>query len=381
MELYAVAVVLLALITIKFKMMMPFGYAGVVQDERKCQYFRPSRMLKIRCFDMNLKEVPQFLKSSVEILDLAFNRIKKLKHNSFERYTSIKILVLYENKIQSVEPGTFAPLTSMEEIDLSNNALVTIPLEIFQLPSLRNLYVDSNELFNLERDLQGLDTPIQAPLEYLNVADCGLESLPNLGVLPKLWQINASSNPLTELTMDTLANMCNLRTMDLTKTEINDCACQQVNRYLRYVGASAKFVPICMDIVCFFAAKGKWPFIPSFMQPRVDEAARTFFKYNDSYIQQFCQKFIQIKECFRPIFGSNSFNDVDQFGSVKSTPCTCANEPIIYFDRDHIGNVGKDTILNTIEFLENFLEAPPPTPTKRRKNNRVRSRLDEIDIE
>ncbi|XP_067630069.1 decorin isoform X3 [Eurosta solidaginis] len=249
MELYAVAVVLLALITIKFKMMMPFGYAGVVQDERKCQYFRPSRMLKIRCFDMNLKEVPQFLKSSVEILDLAFNRIKKLKHNSFERYTSIKILVLYENKIQSVEPGTFAPLTSMEEIDLSNNALVTIPLEIFQLPSLRNLYVDSNELFNLERDLQGLDTPIQAPLEYLNVADCGLESLPNLGVLPKLWQINASSNPLTELTMDTLANMCNLRTMDLTKTEINDCACQQVNRYLRYVGASAKFVPICMDIL------------------------------------------------------------------------------------------------------------------------------------
>ncbi|XP_036331498.1 leucine-rich repeat and immunoglobulin-like domain-containing nogo receptor-interacting protein 1 [Rhagoletis pomonella] len=247
MDCRAVAVVFLALITINGKMMMPFGYVGVVQDERKCQYLRPSRMLKIRCFDMNLKEVPQYLKSSVEILDLAFNRIKKLRRNSFERYTSIKILVLYENKIQSVEPGTFAPLTSLEEIDLSNNALVTIPLEIFQLPSLRNLYVDSNELFNLERDLQGLETPIGAPLEYLNVADCGLENLPNLGVLPKLWQINASSNPLTDLTVNTLANMCNLRTMDLTKTDINECACQQVNRYLRYIGADVKYVPICME--------------------------------------------------------------------------------------------------------------------------------------
>nr|XP_036225768.1 toll-like receptor 4 isoform X3 [Bactrocera oleae] len=247
MDLHAVAITLLVLITINTKMMMPFGYVGVVQDERKCQYLRPSRMLKIRCFEMNLREVPQYLKSSVEILDLAFNRIKKLKHNSFERYTSINILVLYENKIQSVEPGTFAPLTSLEEIDLSNNALVSIPLEIFQLPSLRNLYVDSNELFNLDRDLQALETPIQAPLEYLNIADCGLENLPDLGVLPKLWQINASSNPLTDLTVETLANMCNLRTMDLTKTEISECALQQVNRYLRYIGASSKYVPISLD--------------------------------------------------------------------------------------------------------------------------------------
>ncbi|XP_011177858.2 leucine-rich repeat and immunoglobulin-like domain-containing nogo receptor-interacting protein 2 [Zeugodacus cucurbitae] len=247
MDLHAVVVAFLAFITINTKMMMPFGYVGAVQDERKCQYLRPSRMLKIRCFEMNLREVPQYLKSSVEILDLAYNRIKKLKSNSFERYTSIKILVLYENKIQSVEPGTFAPLTSLEEIDLSNNALVSIPLDIFQLPSLRNLYVDGNELFNLERDLQALQTPIEAPLEYLNIADCGLEYLPDFGVLPKLSHINASLNPLTDLTVDSLANMCNLKSIDLQKTEISNCARQQVSRYLRYIGASLKFVPISVE--------------------------------------------------------------------------------------------------------------------------------------
>nr|XP_014103612.2 uncharacterized protein LOC106627853 [Bactrocera oleae] len=136
-------------------------------------------------------------------------------------------------------------------------------------------------------------------------------------------------------------------------------------------------------IVCFFAAKGKWPFIPTFMQGRVDATARTFFKQNDSAIKQFCQKWIQIKQCFRPLFATTSTSDVEQLNPLRSTPCTCANsnEPIVYFDRDHIGNVSRDTILNTIEFLESFL-VPPVSPTKKsKKKNRVRSRVDEIDIE
>lgn len=72
----------------------------------------------------------------------------------------------------------------LQEIDLSNNGLLTMPLELLQLPSLRNLYIDSNNLRDLERDLEALETPIRAPLEYLNVADCGLQDIPNLGILP-----------------------------------------------------------------------------------------------------------------------------------------------------------------------------------------------------
>ncbi|KAL9921056.1 uncharacterized protein ACN427_002264 [Glossina fuscipes fuscipes] len=65
--------------------------------------------------------------------------------------------------------------------------------------------------------------------------------------------------------------------------------------------------------------------------------------------------------------------------------CECANlqaatesSPVIFFDRDHIGNVSADTIRNTIEFLENFL---PPKSKKNKRKNRVRSRVDEMDIE
>ncbi|XP_037930134.1 leucine-rich repeat-containing protein 4C-like [Teleopsis dalmanni] len=224
------------------------AFDNVVSGEKvTCTHLHVNRLLKAKCYDMNLKEVPQYLRTGVEILDLSFNRIKKLKRNSFQHYKKVKYLLLYENMIQSVEPGTFRALTSLQEIDLSNNALMTIPLEIFQLPSLRNLYVDSNELIYLDRDLETLQKPIQAPLEYINLADCALNDLPDLGIVPNIWHVNISKNPLTELTMSKFANMCNLKSIDLTKTDMSICSCQQVNNHLRFVDADTKFVPICRD--------------------------------------------------------------------------------------------------------------------------------------
>uniref|UniRef100_A0A1A9WNW4 Uncharacterized protein n=1 Tax=Glossina brevipalpis TaxID=37001 RepID=A0A1A9WNW4_9MUSC len=130
---------------------------------------------------------------------------------------------------------------------------------------------------------------------------------------------------------------------------------------------------------------GKWPFIPPFMQNRVDVAARNLFSQNDSYIKQFCQKWIQIKECFRP--NTTTTPAAERLEVITVSPkrqCECANlqatesAPVIFFDRDHIGNVSADTIRNTIEFLESFL---PPKSKKNKRKNRVRSRVDAMDIE
>lgn len=70
---------------------------------------------------------------------------------------------------------------------------------------------------------------------------------------------------------------------------------------------------------------------------------------------------------------------------IQNQRCDCdkllsteAPVPVVYFDKNYIGNVSSETIMNTIEFLESFL--PPPTKKHKRKN-RVRGRLDEIDID
>ncbi|EDW61497.1 leucine-rich repeat-containing protein 4B [Drosophila virilis] len=225
--------------------MLAFGFAP--QDERRCSYGRIEKLMRIRCYNMDLKEVPQNLKTSVEVLDLSYNRIRKLRSGSFQRYTDIKFLMLYENMILSVEPGTFAPLTALQEVDLSNNGLTTIPMELFSLPRLRNLYIDSNDLRELHQELETLEKPIRAPLEYLNVANCELHDIPDLGVLPNLWQLNASANPLSDFNIDKLANLCHLKVIDLTRTQINACVCQQVTNHLMTMGANPKFVPVCME--------------------------------------------------------------------------------------------------------------------------------------
>lgn len=201
-------------------------------DEKKCQYLRPDRMLKARCYHMDLREVPQFLKTGVEILDLSFNRIKKLNVTSFQRYASIRYLLLYDNMIQFIQPGTFSHLTALEEIDLANNALLTIPSELFQLPSLRNLYVDSNDLYDLDETLETLEKPIRAPLEYLNVANCGLQKIPRLGILPYILHLNASMNPLQAAVAQDFVPMCHIKSLDLRKTTMDPCNCLAIVEYL-----------------------------------------------------------------------------------------------------------------------------------------------------
>lgn len=81
------------------------------------------------------------------------NRIRELTKDSFSKYTDLKYLYLYENMIMMVDTGTFAQLSYLEVIDLSSNALTTLPAELFRLSHLRTLYAADNNLFNLEGDL------------------------------------------------------------------------------------------------------------------------------------------------------------------------------------------------------------------------------------
>ncbi|XP_055626877.1 toll-like receptor 3 isoform X2 [Toxorhynchites rutilus septentrionalis] len=211
------------------------GFATLATDmdrPQRCQLERIYKMAGYNCANLNLKEIPQSLKSNLQIFDLSYNRIRDLNRQSFARYTDIKYLYLFENMIQNIEEGTFSDLTTLEAIDLSHNALKSIPLELFRLPILRNLYVASNALHDLERDLELLEKPIKAPLQVLSLADCWLTRLPNFGILPDLWQLNISSNPMTELDIDHFSPMCHLRSLDTNNTQIPICACQSITTEL-----------------------------------------------------------------------------------------------------------------------------------------------------
>jgi len=60
------------------------------------------------------------------------------------------------------------------------------------------------------------------------------------------------------------------------------------------------FFYLIKDILCHFAAQGKWPYYPSYMSSYVDEMSRHVFSLDDDSIKRYCQSFFDFKYCHRP---------------------------------------------------------------------------------
>lgn len=55
------------------------------------------------------------------------------------------------------------------------------------------------------------------------------------------------------------------------------------------------------DIICFFAAKGFWPFYPPILQQQVNDMGKKVFSLSDDRLRQFCRgKFNFQETCYRP---------------------------------------------------------------------------------
>lgn len=201
--------------------------------QKTCTMERVNKMVGYVCTNLNLKEVPQHLRSGLEILDVSFNRIRELNEDTFARYTDIKYLYLFENMIQTIEPNTFAQLTELEAIDISTNGLTTLPMGLFSLPLLRNIHASDNPLYNLHKDLESLSKPISAPLKLINLASCRLNKVPDFGVLPDLYMLNISSNELLDVTPQQFSPLCSLSSIDVNNTKIRPCPCQALSQYFR----------------------------------------------------------------------------------------------------------------------------------------------------
>lgn len=168
-----------------------------------------------------------------QVLDLSHNRIRELTRDSFSKYTDLKYLYVFENIVMEIEEGTFAQLTGLEALDLSHNGITTIPKELFNLERLRNLYVQGNKLLHLHIELAMVPKPIKAPLQIVNIASAYLMKVPDFGILPDLWQLNISGNPLLEINAEQFSPLCALNSVDFNETQVPNCQCHALSRYLK----------------------------------------------------------------------------------------------------------------------------------------------------
>ncbi|XP_026471298.1 vasorin-like [Ctenocephalides felis] len=165
------------------------------------------------------------------VMDASYNRIRELRSDTFAPYSRMKYLYLGDNMIQTIEAGAFDTMPNLEALDLSINSIFTVPMQIFQLPSLKNLYLQHNNLRTLRQDLKDLQKPIRAPLQRINLAYCRLQLLPDLGILPDLTEFNISGNPLLSLLPVDIAPSCSLKSLDMTEINVDYCSCLLLEKW------------------------------------------------------------------------------------------------------------------------------------------------------
>ena len=159
--------------------------------------------------------------------------------------TGINQLKLSENLTEfPLEILTLAD--SLEILDLSHNALSSLPNELAQLTKLKIIFASQNKFDHLPEVLGKLpdlemvgfksnqikhvaQTSLPAQLRWLILTDNLIETLPNsLGERPRLQKLALAGNRLTELPQ-TLAQAHNLELLRISANNLTQCPEQLLN--------------------------------------------------------------------------------------------------------------------------------------------------------
>lgn len=214
------------------------GFSGptLVMDQdmpsRTCKYSRAYSMIQVRCYNLGLQWIPSNLRTEIQILDGAMNRVRVLTNDSLASYTSLEYLYLGDNFIQEIHEGAFDNLRYLKVLDLSTNGCDTLPKSLFQLPYLQKLYLSVNRL----TDELFSRLEVKSPLTFLQLAMNKLTKIPQLGPVTSLIHLNVSENFITSVSPEDLAPFCSLKILDLSKNPIkfdsSNCECQTFNAWL-----------------------------------------------------------------------------------------------------------------------------------------------------
>ncbi|KAF7990763.1 hypothetical protein HCN44_000568 [Aphidius gifuensis] len=179
-----------------------------------------------------LTELPGSLHglSSLEVLDLSFNKLNILSPDTLSSLTSLLELKLVRNKIKELREGAFSRLPRLNFIDLENNDLRVIEKNsIKNLPELQAIKLGKNKIQTIPSGAF-VDLPLLQSTElqenriqeisanafvnvphilFLNLSHNLLPSIEHAGLtgLRSLEVLDVSSNRLTRISTDSFALM------------------------------------------------------------------------------------------------------------------------------------------------------------------------------
>ncbi|XP_025832345.1 leucine-rich repeat and immunoglobulin-like domain-containing nogo receptor-interacting protein 2 [Agrilus planipennis] len=237
---------MLSKVELLFYMLLSVFFYSKVYGElcTQCDYKTVHRMLAADCYHKDIREIPQCLRTKVEVLELSYNRIRTIKDGDLSRYSNVKILYLSDNMISNIDESALSSLTSLISLDLTLNVLDTVPLVIFHLPSLKKLYLSQNGNINIA-EVVNMTKSITSPLEHIDISYNKFQELPEFGILPTLVTYNISGNNVRKFSLRNIAGLCNLKILinNHFSAEYEDvCDCWELTKWMQLKGI--QFTPL-----------------------------------------------------------------------------------------------------------------------------------------
>ncbi|CAH1974516.1 unnamed protein product [Acanthoscelides obtectus] len=127
----------------------PWSSTVDCRREVRCRISYTHRMKAADCFRKEFKEFPKCLPTDIEVLELTYNRIRTITRDDLSKFSYLKFLYLQDNLITELDDDVFSDMDELMTLDISINALRNIPATVFQLPSLKTLYLSQNRNINI----------------------------------------------------------------------------------------------------------------------------------------------------------------------------------------------------------------------------------------
>lgn len=157
---------------------------------------------------------------TLPILILTRNRIAEIEPRAFSDLKMLTTLYMYQNQISVLDKNTFTDLTMLTELNMVSNKISDLSIEaLANLPkSLEFLYLDGNELKHLKRG-----SFVDAPKFTLSLKENQLSDIdPGAFQLPTLRDLYLNNNTLSRINGDSFEGLPSLRQLELSGNNISD---------------------------------------------------------------------------------------------------------------------------------------------------------------